>query len=172
MLLNNIMLLAKRGDEESLKIVIQRFENLIKVLSRKYKDEYLETDLTIFLIKLIYKMDDEKVKALHEGALVMYFVNALRYESYRLSKSKEVEKIELIDMYAEEDNKYKDTEFDIFLDNLVQGNVLTQKQKEILKNKYVNDFSDKQIAIKLSVSRQAVTRMHNTAISNLRNYLN
>lgn len=172
MSLNENMILAKQGDNESLKIILERFERGIQALSRKYKNEYMETDLTIFLLKLIYKIDIKKVEELSEGALVMYLVNAMKYESIRLIKERKVETIALIDMYWEVDSEFRDKEFEIFLNNLVQSNVLTPKQRVVLEEKYVNDFTDKEIAIRISVSRQAVTRIHNTAISNLRNYLN
>lgn len=172
MSLKDNIILAKMGNSESLKIILERFEKLIQSISRKYKDEYLETDLTIFLLKLIYKIDNEKVEKLSEGALVMYLVNSLKYESLRLLKIKKVETIALVDIYSEIDNEFRDKEFDVFLSDLVQSNVLTPKQRLVLKDKYVNDFTDKEIAIKISISRQAVTRLHNTAISNLRNYLN
>jgi len=172
MTLKENVILAKQGNSENLKIILEPFEKLIQSLSRKYKKEYMETDLTIFLLKLIHKISDEKVEELSEGALVMYLVNALKYESIRLFKARKIETIAFIDVYSEIDNGLRDKEFDIFLNHLVQSNVLTPKQRLVLEEKYINDFTDKEIAIKISVSRQAVTRLHNTAILNLRNYLN
>ncbi len=99
MSLKDNIILAKMGNSESLKIILERFEKLIQSISRKYKNEYLETDLTIFLLKLIYKIDNEKVEKLSEGALVMYLVNSLKYESLRLLKIKKVETIALVDIF-------------------------------------------------------------------------
>ncbi|WP_346929696.1 sigma factor-like helix-turn-helix DNA-binding protein [Clostridium sp.] len=172
MSLNENVILAKKGSSESLKIILEKFEKLIQSISGKHKNEYLETDLTIFLLKLIYKIDEEKIEKLSEGALVMYLVNSLKYESIRLLKVRKVETVALLDIYSEIYNEFRDKEFDVFLNNLVQSNILTPKQRLVLKEKYVNDFTDKEIAIKISISRRAVTRLHNTAISNLRNYLN
>ncbi|WP_423219416.1 sigma factor-like helix-turn-helix DNA-binding protein [Clostridium sulfidigenes] len=49
---------------------------------------------------------------------------------------------------------------------------MNEKQRYVLIKKYYYDFTDKEIAIELAISRQAISKIHKKAIENLKKYLN
>lgn len=174
MSLREIVLLANGDDEnrEYLGIVIERFGKLIVSLARDVRKECAETDLMIFLIKLIKKMPREQIESMSEAKLVNYIVNSLRYKSYKIYREKTISTCELKNVYPLRDRKYDDSEFIIWLTDFVDEGIITKKQRDILLKKYCNDYTDEKIATILHISRQAVAKTHNAALNNLRQYLN
>ena len=68
-----------------------------------------------------------------------------------------------------EDRTDANMEENIFIEDLL--NTLPEVQKTIIKEKYIKDHSDIEIAKKLNITRQAVNRSKNRAIENLKKYL-
>lgn len=172
MSLNDIILLTKDENTDKFEKVIERFGNLIGFLSVKVRTEYAKTDLIIFLIQLIKKLDEEEIESMDESSLVMYIVNSLKYESYKLSKKREPVTCILNDIYESKEVAYDELEFGIYLSNFLDGGIITKKQRDVLQRKYCNDCTDEKIAAELHASRQAVNRLHKSALTNLRKYLN
>lgn len=163
--------LARFGDKESMELLIVKFEPIINSLARKLKCECGKTDLIIFFMELIYGMNITNMINLSDGALVNYIKKSLYREYYRLSKKNSIMEVELIDHFAEENNEYKKVDFEIYLDELVMNKIINKNQKYALIKKYYNQCTDKEIAMNIGVSRQAVNKMQKVAIRNLKEYL-
>lgn len=86
------------------------------------------------------------------------------------------EDIELIDMLASDENNYDynyDSIEDITSDEklLKALSKLTDRQKEILYYIYVKNLTAKDLSNLLNISRQAINKTHNLAISNIKKEL-
>lgn len=90
------------------------------------------------------------------------------------------EDIELIDMLASDENNYEnnydynyDSIEDITSDEklLKALSKLTDRQKEILYYIYVKNLTAKDLSNLLNISRQAINKTHNLAISNIKKEL-
>ncbi|MEG2290714.1 MAG: helix-turn-helix domain-containing protein [Clostridium sp.] len=163
---------AKSGDKESMKLLLIKFEPIINSLSWKIKDECGRTDLTIFFIKLVYRIKLINMINSSDGALVTYIQQSLYREYYRLNKTNSIIEVELTDTFKVDCNEYKDIEHEMFLNELVVGKVINEKQKCVLLKKYYDEYTDQEIATDLCISRQAVSKIHKVAIKHLKEYLN
>lgn len=172
MSISQLIILAKHGDSQCMEELIVKFMPLIDSLSRKARNEYAKTDLIIFFIKFIYKIKINNFINYSEGAIVKYIKNSMYRECYRLAKGSAIEMVELTDTFSEELTDYKEIEYVISLNDLVDKGIITKRQKEVLLNKYCYRSSDTEIASDFHISRQAVAKIHNAAIKNLKTYLN
>jgi len=121
---------------------------------------------------LIYSIKLESINTLSEGSVVNYIKTSFYREYYRLGKSQIIcEYYEKNDLYVPI-NDYHKLEDKIFLDELVLKKIINEKQRYVLIKKYYYDFTDKEIAIELAISRQAISKIHKKAIENLKKYLN
>lgn len=171
MAISRMIILAKQGDQQCLLDLIRRFEPKINALSRDLRNECGRTDLTIFLIKLIYNLKLETFINKTDGALINYISIALQNEASRLNKEFCLATTELTEDFCAINNEYTNIENELHLDSLVTAGVITQRQREVLKHKYSYQCSDSEIALTLNVTRQNVNRIHRTALNNVAKYL-
>lgn len=167
-----LVILAKHGDNQSMEELIVRFMPLIDSLSRKARNEYSKTDLIIFFIKLIYKIKISDFKNFSEVVVVKYIKNSMDRECYRLAKKGPIEMVELTDTFSKDSIDYDEVNYSVYLNNLVDKGIITKRQMQILYYKYYYVNNDTEIASDLHISRQAVSKIHNAAIKNLKTYLN
>lgn len=84
--ISDIIDTIQKCNREELDLLVERFHPLIKKYSRELPYEEAETDLVIFFINLIDKINLEKFKTKGEGALVNFIRNSLRMlTSYEFS---------------------------------------------------------------------------------------
>lgn len=160
------------GDNQSLESLIIKFEPIISSISWKVKSEYVRTDLTIFFIKLIKEFKLERIENLSDGALVKYIQRSLYREYYKLNKNSLIMESELNDIFDSGSNEYQDIEYKMLLDEFQVKGIINERQKYMLLKKYCYLSTEEEIASELKVSRQAVNKMHNVAIRNMKKYLN
>lgn len=163
---------AKMGDNQSLEKLITKFEPIINSISWKGKSEYLRTDLTIFLIKLIKGIKLSCIKNLSDEALVKYIQKSLYREFYKLNKGSLIMEVELNDIFNSSSNEYQDIEYKILLDEFEAKSIITESQKYMLLKKYCYLSTEQEIAKELNVSRQAINKSHKSAVKKIRRYLN
>ncbi len=163
---------AKKGDKDNMKLLIVKFEPILNSLSYKLEYDCAKTDLTIFLIKLIEGIKLGCIENISDGALVKYIQKSLYREYYKLNKSRLIIEVELNDVFSLESNEYKDSEYKILLDEFEAKSIINERQKYMLLKKYCHLSTEEEIASELKVSRQAVNKMHNVAIRNIKKYLN
>lgn len=113
----------------------------------------------------------ENLVNISEGALFNYIYNSLKNKAidflrkYVLVKNDETA-IDLDIPTYDEDMDEK-----LFVENLFNLDILTSNQKEILKQSYLYENSDTEIAKKLHISRQAVNKTRRNGLAILREYL-
>ena len=171
-LITNLVEKSKKGDKDSMELLIIKFEPILNSLSYKLEYDCAKTDLTIFFIKLIYSIKLDIIMNLSEGALVNYIKTSFYREYYRLSKSQirnETYQENELYIWVSDYNKIEDK---IFLDELLFKKIINKKQKYVLIKKYYYDCTDKEISNELAISRQAISKIHKKAIDNIKKHLN
>lgn len=171
----DVIKLAQMNNKESMQSLIDKFMPII--LKYEYKLRYVEarTDLIIEFIQLIDKMDLSKFDSEKEGTLVVYINKALFNRSINLFKKNIINGKQSSEICIDiiPDRGVEDNNFDNFLvREILSKEIITDKQKGILVNRYLRDKSDAEIACDLKISRQAVCENRTRAISKLREYLN
>lgn len=161
----------QNGDNEKFLDIIMRFEPLIDKLVRKLMHDEAKTDLIIAFIEMVKTINLNNFTPKDEGKIVNYINRVMKnkhVDFFRKYVQRHKEEIEInldITLASEEFN----IESNIFIEDLLYQ--LPRMQKIILKEKYIKDCSDIEIAEKLHISRQAVNKAKNAAIGKLRIYL-
>lgn len=162
---------AKTGEDQYLVEIINNFNGTIKKFSRELNYEEAETDLVIGLIEKINTINLNNFKK-NDGIIINYIYNSLKnkkidlFRKYVKGINTEIE----LNFNITEDISNAQIEDKICMKILLQS--LNKYQRTILKYKFINGFSDKEIASKLNISRQAVNRTKNRALKQLNIYLN
>lgn len=81
-----ILYTIKNNDEKSKLLILERFNKTIKYYARKLNYYCAQTDLVIFMLTLINKLNLEKIKSFDENTVVKYINCSIKYEYIRLSK--------------------------------------------------------------------------------------
>lgn len=161
----------QNGDKEALIDIFLKFRPTIKKLSRNLNYEEAETDLIIAFLETIREIDLTNLKVRGDGAIVNYIYFFLKNISVNLFKRNVLSGIKTTELKLDiivDDKTYVMVDR-IFVSMLL--NSLPSIQKEVIKRKFIQEFTDKEIALLLGVSRQAVNRTKNRALKNLRKAL-
>lgn len=164
---------AKKEDEESMLILIDKFEPIINKLTLKLGYDCARTDLIIFFIKFIHNFKLDKLKLKNDGAVVSYIKTSMYREYYRLNlnENKNIDEIELVDNKFIHSNDYSNIEIKLLLNEFYIKKIITKKQLKVLQMKYIFNFKDKDIGDLLGISRQAINKSYRQAIKSIKNYL-
>lgn len=165
-LITNLYEIFKKAQNNSEKHVIEiynRFLPLIKKYSRKLNYEEAETDLTIYLLEYIKKVNLNKFKNKNDGEIVNYMrlVFKNKYiDIIRQFKNKNIKKMILQKEIAYNDC-YKKLDEDYTYDLI---KTLNDIQKKIIIARYLNDYSDLELSKTLNISRQSVYKNRKKAL--------
>ena len=164
--LQEVLKLAKGGNQEAICYFIKKFQLLIKKFARQLNYDCAETDLIIYLLEFIKKMDIEKMSRLSEGEIVNYIIKLLRNKKIDIYRKN---CLALEEIHTEEDcyveNKLE-IEDQMDLNQLI--NTLPDKHRIVIVSKYIYGYSDAEIGTSLGISRQAVNKLKNKALEKLK----
>ncbi|MCT4606285.1 MAG: RNA polymerase sigma factor [Marinisporobacter sp.] len=163
---------VQRGDEEAVANIYLKFKPTIKKLSRNLSYEEAETDLIIAFLETIREIEIDKLHVKSDGVVINYIYTFLKNKSINLFKKNILQRTQTtqLDLDILVDDALIDVDSNIFIANLLIS--LPVLQREVLKKKFIQDFSYKEIAKLLGISRQAVNRAKNRGLMNLRKILN
>ena len=145
------------------------FKKLIMFYSKKLCYDDAAGDLTLFFIELLYQIDLSKFLLDDSLSIKKYIAVSIKNQYIALSVNN--------DRYNKISNKlYNNLDgyspnFEEQFSLLESINVLSEKQRMTIIYKYIYGYSDFEIAVLLGVSRQAVNRLKNRALSILREFL-
>ena len=155
---------SKNKDMDSMLILYNDFNNLLKKYARKLYDENAYNELTLGFIKCIYKMPiyDKKFQG-NDMYIISYIEAAIKNQYVNLVKNKvrrqnhefaqDYSIIDAIDSKFESYKDLEDQELLIFIEK-----ILTKDEFNMFIKKYIYGLTDKQIANSLHISRQAVSK--------------
>ncbi|MDB0438054.1 hypothetical protein C4R89_00695 [Clostridioides difficile] len=149
--------------------LLDKFKFLIKKISNKLDYECAETDLVIYLIELIKSIDTSKLLNKSDGALIKYINTSLNRKSislYNRNKKFNTETIKYNDDRKSITPCSDTNELELY--SLL--NCLSDIQKKIIIDKYINNLTETEIACTLGISRQTVYSNKVKALSKLKKY--
>ncbi len=168
-----------------LKILIQKFQNQEMTVFESLYDQFKKlimyyavrlhyddaaSDLTLFFIELLYQVNLWRFDSDDSLTLNNYISVAIKNQYISLSMQNNQYLKAFNKLYDNFDGYQPDFE-DRF--SLREGmKLLSKKQKIIIAYRYIYGYSEIEIALLLGISRQAVNRIRNRAISILRNFFN
>ena len=159
---------ANNGDENALLEIIFRFNYTIKKFSRELKYDGAESDLIISLIEIIKEINLLNVHIKNDGAIVNFIYRSLynrKIDLYRKNiigiREECTENLELIP-----DRSSIETETSIFFKDILK--TLSVLQRDVLVLRYYNEYTDREVAEKMKISRQAINRAKNKGLKRLK----
>ena len=161
----------EKGHKNSILTFICQFQPLIKKYSYLLKYEDAPSELTLTFIETLYKIPINNPKFKQDKYIVSYINKSIKSSYIHLSKSRN--KL----CYYESPINLDITE-DFYQTNIVDKlfiyellSLLTLREKEIINLRYFKEYSDIEISQKLRISRQAVNKTKNRAITKMKKYM-
>lgn len=148
---------AKSGDEIAVEELYFKFSKLIKSLGKTVDLDGAETDIIIFFLKFIKKINLKKFENKSYGELINYIYISLQNYTFTLIKATLKKRIDECNFIA--DQIYHDS-YDKFelTDTLNSLKKLSKIQKQIILYTYLYNYKISEIAKLLNISRQAVNQ--------------
>ncbi len=176
-----LIILSRSDSVDDLQEILVMFKPLIKKLSKFLNYEEGETDLIIFFIDLIKNINLKKITNKSDAIIVKYIHKSLLNKMFQLSKRYSKMKFQfvefdekLLNMKTDYQNKCTFEEDICFIDYIFGE--LSGIQRKVIFYKYLKGYSDKEISVKLKISRQAVNKAKNRAFKKIKkdyeNFLN
>lgn len=169
---NNLLIVfikkLRNGDMQSFSVIFEEFAVLIDYYSRKVGEEDTSQELTVFLLELLYDIELSKFSNDTGENLHKYIAVCLRNKYIAISKENQRNDSFISELY-ESDSFYLDNaEMTVFLKEWLDK--LSIKQRMIIIYRYIYNYSDVEIAQLLGISRQAVCRLKNRGLENLKKF--
>jgi len=164
--------LIKKFKEQNMSVfptIYENFKKLINVYASRLFYEDGVSDLTLFLIELLYNIDLSRFEEDETFGIKKYIAVCIRNKYIALSMQKDIyinNTLPLLDIAAFENDCFDDA---ILISQVLK--VLNEKQKSVLVYKYIYGYSDCEIADNLGITRQAVNGLKNRALAVLKELL-
>ncbi len=154
---------------ENFHLIYETFYKLILLYGGRIGETEASQDLSGFLVEILFKIDTSKFKRDDSEDVKRYIAVCLRNEYYAMLKRKQFSVIYCDELtYDIPENTYN-PENKIFIRECLSA--VTDTQRKILVLRYGYGFSDSQIAEKLHISRQAVSKARKKGLETLKNLL-
>lgn len=171
------IVLCQNGNKNAMEYVIKKFEGLINkskmsfpqnIYFNSYDVEDNKQDLILSLINIVNKIPMDNSGFKNEGCLVNYIYKALLNSRKDMYINKNIKRNVIENKYLSSVVEFKDNYFveDIEIEDMLK--YLTEKEKRVIKYKFINDNSEAEIAEILGITRQTVNKIKNNALRKLR----
>lgn len=158
----------RQQDMTAFGLLHEEYKNLIIFYSKRLGYEDAAQELTIFFIELLYDIELNLFKADSSIGMKKYIATALRNKYISLSKSKQKDEFMCNELFENSGFYCNEPEDRI---SIKQGlMLLSERQRVIIIYKYIYNYSDFEIANMLCISRQAVNRLKNRGLYELKKY--
>ncbi|MGE5627787.1 MAG: sigma-70 family RNA polymerase sigma factor [Solirubrobacterales bacterium] len=170
--LYDLLIESTNNNEDALMKIIDKFMPLIKNYNRKLSYDGADSDLIIHLIKIVKKFVNKRhFDFTNDKLIVSYIAKSIKHEYIRLSKINcKITKNETLlneDILSiPTDNNFENA---ILINELL--NRLPKNQSSLLRQIYMDGYSETNLATKLNISRQAINKAKRKALDNLKKYI-
>ncbi len=159
----------KNQDMAAFVLVFEEFKKLITFYGYKLRSEDATSELTLFLIELLYDIELEKFSDNDSDELHRYIAVSIKnkYIALSIARSK---KPDIVNEFCDEHLMCHDENENYF--SFINGvGCLNEVQKLVLIYHFVHGYSIAEIAARLKISRQSTNRIKNRALAILKEAL-
>ena len=165
--MKNLIAGFQKGDWEVFPVIYDEFKKLITLYSYRINDEDANAELMLFFIELLYSIDMDRFNYIDSNSLSKYIAVCIRNKYIELSKKFGQYRSNLLHLCencvcADTLNCY------IRLETVELLKELSLRQRAVIVYKYIYKYTDTEISEMLGVSRQAINRLKNRALKQLR----
>ncbi len=155
-------------DMAAFEVIFEEFKKSIYYYARKQKNEDIIGELTLFLIELIYRIDIERFSDDKSEDMRKYISVSIKNKYISICRKNASENAVLREAY--ENDLISDYSQERHLDICEALELLTPRQRDIIVCRYIYCLSDFEISQIFKISRQAVNRLRNRALKELKEY--
>ena len=169
-ILKELIIEFKKGDTDAFCLIYKLFQRLIRLYAARVDYEDAVAELNLFLIELLHKLDLTRFSDDYSYSIQKYIAVSIRNRYLDILK-KQIERIQKslpLFEFSNAKEEYRDEK--IMLPDAFE--LLTPKQKMVLKNKYIYGYNDIEISKMMGTTRQAVNGIKRRAFEILRAYYN
>lgn len=157
--------------EDAILTLVNQFKPLIRKYSYLLNYEDGQSELTLIFIETIYKVPIDNPKFKQDKFIISYINKSVRNNYINLSKNRNKlyyyeSPINLDIIESSYETKVEDK---ILAQELLS--LLTKREKEIIKLRYFEEYSNVEISEMFGISRQAVNKTKNRAITKMKRYI-
>lgn len=162
---------AIKGNDEKVVALITAFYPLIKKYSRQLNYEEAETDIIIRILEKLPKSTKCLDNDFHPGQIINYLRTLIERTAIDLLRIRIKHNrctyfsLEDLDFMAHDDIDDSNTSFNSIISNL------SEEEQDIIKLRYMNEFSDYEIAHRKKTSRQNICKKRKNALRKLAQHL-
>ena len=157
----------KNHDMSAFAEIYCEFENLMHYYAHRCGGEDAFQEFTVFLLELLYKINLENFRTSTNDTLKRYIAVSIKNKYISLLRENQNKE----DDFLKFENCFYEISDSLEREILKEAlSTLSKKQRAIIIYKYIYNYGDVEIANCLDISRQAVNRLKNRAIDNLREY--
>lgn len=170
-------LIDRLPDDDAALQLLEMFDKLLKKYARLLGTEDAYEELRLFFFELLDKLKSKELCSDSDGYAVNYISKSVKNQYIALSKARNSRREDTFSDMSEEQMIYveqiaaTDDRVDISL-YFPLGNKLSEREKVILQQIFVDEYSIEEIAQQLNISRQAVNQAKNRALNKIREALN
>lgn len=156
----------KKHDMSAFSLIYDEYKRLLQFYSSKVGGEDAQQELTVFLVELLYGIDISRFEGDTSTSLARYVAVCLRNKYIEISKREQ--RCKSFENQFFENEGFPDNFEHLEISEAIKQ--LTPKQRLVIILKYIYGYSDNEIGASLNISRQAVNRLLNRALEDLRSY--
>ena len=170
-------LIDRLPDDAAALQLLGMFDKLLRKYARLLGTEDAYEELRLFFFELLDKLKSKELCSDSDGYAVNYISKSVKNQYIALSKARNSRREDTFSDMSEEQMIYveqiaaTDDRVDISL-SFALGNKLSEREKVILQQIFVDEYSIEEIAQQLNISRQAVNQAKNRALNKIREALN
>lgn len=169
-------LVDKLPNETAALQLLEMFDKLLKKYARLLGTEDAYEELRLFFFELLEKLKSKELCSESDGYAVNYISKSVKNQYIAISKARNVRREDTFSDMSEEQMVYVEqiAATDDIMDissYFPSEDKLSEREKTILRDFFVYEFSIEEIAQKLNISRQAVNQAKNRALSKIRKAL-
>lgn len=163
----NLILRFRKGDMTAFTAIYEKFKKLILFYGSKTGEDDTVQELNIFLIELLYDINLSLFDDNTSNGIQRYIAVSLRNKYFKIAQENSKYTLLCGELY-ENEIKCSLSDERLIIDEILKN--LSAKQRLIILYKYVYNYTDAEIALMLGISRQAVNRLKNRALTVLKDY--
>lgn len=169
-------LVDKLPNETAALQLLEMFDKLLKKYARLLGTEDAYEELRLFFFELLEKLKSKELCSESDGYAVNYISKSVKNQYIAISKARNVRREDTFSDMSEEQMVYVEqiAATDDIMDissYFPSEDKLSEREKTILRDFFVYEFSIEEIAQKLNISRQAVNQAKNRALRKIRKAL-
>ncbi len=168
-LIKNFIINFRKRDETAFKTIYQVFEKLIKLYASRIYYEDGRAELDLFLIELLNNINLSRFDSRADSFTIQKYIAVSIRNKYLYILQKSIEHTRKIYPLFE----LSDNAEEFFYEKLMLPDafdLLSEKQKTVIKNKYIYGYSDSEICKMMGTTRQAVNGIKRRAVETLKEF--